>query len=96
MPHRLDHGQPLFPGAPGEEATDLSGAEREAFFQKEEDEGLEMLREERNAKLAETDWTQNPDIPEDTRNKWITYRQELRDITEKYYTIGEVVWPEKP
>ena len=96
MAHRLDHGQPVFPGALGEEATDLSGAEREAFFQKLEDEGLEVLREERNKLLQESDWTQNPDIPEETRNAWTTYRQELRDITETYKTLAEVVWPNKP
>lgn len=96
MAHRLDHGKPLFPGAPGEEATDLSGKEREAFFQKLEDEGLEALRLDRNALLAETDWTQNPDIPEETRNKWVEYRQKLRDIPETYYNVAEVVWPDKP
>ena len=96
MAHRLDHGQPIFPGAPGEDATNLSGSDREAFFQKIEDEGLEILREERNKLLQESDWTQNPDIPEETRNAWTTYRQELRDITKTYYNIAEVVWPNKP
>tara|TARA_R100001510_G_C7504508_1_gene106794 strand:- start:41 stop:334 length:294 start_codon:yes stop_codon:yes gene_type:complete len=96
MAHRLDHGKPLFPGAPGEEATDLSGKEREAFFQKLEDEGLEALRLDRNALLAESDWTQNPDIPEETKNKWLKYRQELRDITKTYKNPGEVVFPDKP
>jgi len=96
MAHRLDHGQPIFPGAPGEDATDLSGSDREAFFQKIEDEGLEILREERNKLLQESDWTQNSDIPEETRNAWTTYRQELRDITKTYYNIGEVIWPNKP
>lgn len=94
--HRLDHGKALFPGLQGEPDTNLNGDERYAFFQKLEDEGLEVLRGERNAKLAATDWTQNPDIPEATRNKWTTYRQELRDITKTYYTIGEVVWPNEP
>lgn len=93
MTHRLDHGQPLFPGDP---ATDLTGSEREAFFQRLEDEALEGLRHERNLKLAETDWTQNPDVPETTRNRWTTYRQALRDITETYYSVGDVVWPQKP
>ena len=96
MAHRLDHGQPIFPGAPGEDATNLSGSDREAFFQKIEDEGLEILREERNKLLQESDWTQNPDITEETRNAWTTYRQELRDITKTYYNIAEVVWPNKP
>ena len=96
MTHRLDHGQPLFPGAPGEEATDLTGAEREAFFQKIEDEGYQVLRDERNLKLAETDWTQMPDVPEEIKTAWQVYRQALRDIPENYSNIAEVVWPTKP
>ena len=96
MTHRLDHGQPLFPGALGEEATDLTGAEREAFFQKIEDEGYQVLRDERNLKLAETDWTQMPDVPEEVKTAWQVYRQALRDIPENYSNIAEVVWPTKP
>ena len=40
-----------------------------------------MLRNVRDGLLNESDWTQQPDVPEETRTKWQSYRQALRDIT---------------
>lgn len=66
---------------------------------------MELLRVERDKRLAETDWTQNPDVPEATRNAWVTYRQALRDLpstaTPTLDSDGDldkssVVWPNKP
>lgn len=57
---------------------------------------LDNLRRERNKLLVESDWTQLPDIPESTKNAWQTYRQGLRDITETYSSLDDVVWPDKP
>ena len=63
------------------------------------------LRKQRNQKLIESDWTQLLDIQslfnEETKNKWIVYRQLLRDITQAYFEndivhIGQVNWPEIP
>tara|TARA_B100000212_G_C27250236_1_gene479896 strand:+ start:532 stop:828 length:297 start_codon:yes stop_codon:yes gene_type:complete len=94
--HRLDNGQPLFPDPTGT-ATDITDeTERYNHFEREEAAAKNALRKVRNIKLAETDWTQNPDVPEVTRNKWLAYRQELRDIPQNYYNFGDVVWPTKP
>ena len=43
---------------------------------------LEGFREERNKRLAETDWTQVSDSPlsESKKTEWQTYRQKLRDM----------------
>lgn len=57
---------------------------------------LDNLRRERDNLLKETDWTQFPDIPEATRNAWQPYRQALRDITNTYSSLNDVVWPTKP
>ena len=57
---------------------------------------LDNLRVERNKLLVESDWTQLPDIPESTKNAWQSYRQGLRDITETYSSLDDVVWPDKP
>jgi len=46
------------------------------------DEGL-PIRIKRNKLLAETDWTQMPDVPDSTKTKWASYRQELRDLPNK-------------
>ena len=57
---------------------------------------LNSLRIERTHKLIETDWTQLPDVPEETREKYKEYRRQLRDITNSYQNVYEVVWPNKP
>jgi len=57
---------------------------------------LNDLRLVRDAKLAETDWTQNRDITLSNDADWKTYRQSLRDITKTYKTLDTVKWPEKP
>lgn len=54
------------------------------------------LRSERNRLIALTDWTQFPDVPEETRTLWKPYRQALRDITITYQSLNDVVWPTKP
>lgn len=57
---------------------------------------LTQLREMRNKKLAETDWTQGADVPDATKNAYVSYRQSLRDITNTYNDPTTVVWPDKP
>ena len=52
---------------------------------------LEELRQNRNRRLEETDWTQNPDVPETTRERWREYRQALRDITINNSTVFGVI-----
>lgn len=46
--------------------------------------------------LNESDWTQLPDVPLETKSAWADYRQALRDITEQPGFPKNVVWPEKP
>jgi len=61
-------------------------------------EPMEYLRLVRDAKLAETDWEivmhkeKGTNIPAALK----TYRQSLRDITDTYTSLDDVVWPEKP
>lgn len=65
---------------------------------------MAWLRAVRDKKLAETDWTQNPDVPEATREKWREYRQSLRDAPQNNpnptwdtaNALGNVTWPNKP
>jgi hypothetical protein len=60
------------------------------------DANLEMIRNERNALLVETDWVSGEDVPQAIKDTWFPYRQALRDITNTYSTLDDVVWPEKP
>lgn len=54
------------------------------------------LRAERDHLLGLTDWTQLPDVPEATQIIWQEYRQALRDITNTYTSLEDVIWPTKP
>ena len=49
----------------------------------------------RQAALADSDWTQLPDVNVD-KAAWATYRQALRDITDQAGFPDNVTWPEKP
>ena len=51
------------------------------------------VRSERNAKLAATDWTQTVDTPQATKDKYVLYRQALRDIPAQSGFPNTVVWP---
>lgn len=57
-------------------------------------EPLKLLREERNRRLAETDWWGVSDLTMTTDQE--NYRQALRDITNHYTDLDTVVWPTKP
>jgi hypothetical protein len=55
---------------------------------------LSQLRFVRNQKLAETDWWAVADRTMTQEQK--DYRKALRDITETYSSLEDVVWPDKP
>ena len=59
---------------------------------------LMMLREERNKKLAATDWvvTKAFETGSSVPESWKTYRQALRDITVSTQSIFSVTWPTEP
>jgi hypothetical protein len=54
-----------------------------------------QIRQERNAKLSETDWTQVADAPVD-QAAWAAYRQALRDVTAQAGFPWSVEWPTQP
>jgi len=56
---------------------------------------LNELRRERNRLIAETDWWDMSDTPTMTSEQ-TAYRQALRDITDTYSSLDDVVWPTKP
>ena len=57
-------------------------------------EPLRLLREERDRRLAATDWWAMSDRTMTAEQT--TYRQALRDITVSYTSLDDVVWPTKP
>jgi hypothetical protein len=65
-------------------------------------EPMKLLREQRDSKLLECDWTQGEDVPESIKTKWKLYRQQLRDlpstVTPKIENgvLTGFDWPQKP
>ena len=57
-------------------------------------EPLKLLREERNRRIAETDWWASSDLTMSAERT--AYRQDLRDITKIFSSLDDVVWPDKP
>lgn len=64
-------------------------------------EPMRVLREERNRKLAETDWRASSDLT--LSNEWSTYRQALRDLPstatptlDNDGNLQNVTWPDEP
>lgn len=57
-------------------------------------EPMRLLREERDRKLADTDWWATSDRT--MTDDQTTYRQALRDVPANYSSLDDVVWPTKP
>lgn len=53
------------------------------------------LRQERNKRLASSDWTQVADAPVD-QAAWATYRQALRDVPAQSGFPHSIEWPVQP
>ena len=56
---------------------------------------LERVRNWRNAKLIESDWTQTLDAPVD-KTAWATYRQALRDLPASNLDPRKIELPSEP
>lgn len=54
------------------------------------------VRAERDKLLAESDWTQLPDVNLSNKADWTKYRQDLRDVTKQAGFPYDVVFPKKP
>ena len=58
-------------------------------------EQAKSIREQRNTKLAESDWTQVADAPVN-KQAWAAYRQGLRDISAQSGFPWDIAWPDAP
>jgi hypothetical protein len=76
-----------------EEAT--AAQQQAAYVAKIDADAAKAVRTSRDAKLAETDWTQVADAPVD-KAAWAAYRQALRDVPAQSGFPHEITWPEKP
>ncbi len=55
---------------------------------------MKELRAKRDVLLAETDWWASSDLTMSAERT--AYRQDLRDITDTYSSLDDVVWPNIP
>jgi hypothetical protein len=63
------------------------------------DRAMSELRAKRNKLLADSDYIVLADSPVNDKANWLTYRQQLRDLTEGLSTVEQVnsvVFPTKP
>lgn len=87
---------PIFTDTTAEDGTVTTAAQHEAAYKARKDaEQAKGVREERNRKLTETDWTQLADAPVNSV-AWSNYRQALRTLPEQAGFPFNVQWPEKP
>ena len=75
---------------------EATAAQQEAAYKAGKDaEQAKAVRDDRNKRLADCDWTQLADSTAD-KAAWATYRQALRDITAQADFPWNVTWPEQP
>ncbi len=86
------HATPNGPIPFTEEEEAERDAEEAKWLASENDRLTENARAERNAKLAETDWTASSDVTMSDAMK--TYRQALRDVPEQSGFPTDITWPE--
>jgi hypothetical protein len=55
-----------------------------------------VIREERNTRLAASDWTQAADVPQSVKDNYAPYRQALRDVPQQTGFPESFQWPTKP
>jgi len=81
----------------GQEAEENAVLSQEIVDECRPQEALARVREERNRRLVEADWTQLPDSPlsDASKARWAQYRQALRDITNNF-VWNSTRWPNKP
>ena len=56
------------------------------------------IQEARNFLLKQCDWTQLADVvmSDENKEKWVSYRKQLRDITSNFTNPDQVIWPIPP
>jgi len=69
-------------------------AEEQAWAAGADTRAASQVREQRDARLAETDWMANSDVT--MSDDWATYRQALRDVPAQAGFPTDVTWPVEP
>ena len=79
------------------DTEDKTALEQEVEYKSRiDEETAKNVRLQRDKLLQETDWTQSRDVTLENDSDWVTYRQELRDITDQQGFPHNVTWPVRP
>jgi len=68
--------------------------EEQAWADGANDRAAAQVREERDIKLAETDWMASSDLT--LSSDWASYRSSLRDVPAQEGFPNTITWPTKP
>jgi hypothetical protein len=96
----VDHTQSVGEGVPQKikgvwtQVWNISNLDEDTLAERTEGRA-QQVRDERNYKIAASDWTQLSDSPVD-QEAWAVYRQALRDVPEQAGFPWNVTWPSKP
>jgi hypothetical protein len=77
-----------------EEEETARNAEEQAWADGADDRAAVAVREERNFKLAETDWMASSDLT--LSSEWASYRSSLRDVPAQAGFPNTITWPTAP
>lgn len=92
--HNVVEGVPALQDGAWRQVWVVAAASSEEVAARTQQRGI-LVREDRNRRLAASDWTQLPDAPVDA-TAWATYRQALRDVTAQDGFPWDVTWPAPP
>lgn len=81
--------------AEGDLPAQTAAEQMVAYKSQKDAEQAKSVRQQRNDKLKDSDWTQITDSTAD-KQAWATYRQALRDITAQAGFPWTIDWPEQP
>ena len=88
---------PVFTDTKDKDGNTVTASTNEATYKAKVDaDAAANVRSQRDAKLAECDWTQADDSPLKAASAWTTYRQALRDVPTQGGFPHTVTWPTKP
>jgi hypothetical protein len=90
---------PVFTDTTDSEGKVTTAANNEAAYKAGVDAtAAESVRTERNKLMHDTDWTQAADgkLSDSVKAAWVTYRQELRDLSAASGFPHTMTWPTKP
>lgn len=92
--HNLTEGDPILIDDMWEKVWAVTPATPEQIAERTSAKESEV-RQQRNALLSDSDWTQLPDAP-GIPAMWAPYRQQLRDVTSQPGFPWDVIWPVIP